>query len=182
MQFQYPFQLGDHQLNIALHGEGYELRIDSQSFLHLYNTRKASKRVTLVQRRVRWSSEGDSRLVTRSTRKLLPTTETMALRNLTMMLMTNLPPDTTPNRLQATGAEAGTVAPNETPASRKEIPRLEAQATAALPAEDTEEVPVEAMGEELWEATEEVLAADMAEEVTETISKRVTQRSSTART
>jgi len=35
--FQYPFNLGNHMLNIVQHGELFELRIDNQSFSHLYN-------------------------------------------------------------------------------------------------------------------------------------------------
>lgn len=35
--FQYPFQIGAHMLNIVQHGEHFELRIDNQSFSHLYH-------------------------------------------------------------------------------------------------------------------------------------------------
>ena len=39
--FQYPFTIGQHSLNIAMHGDKYELRVDGNSFSHLYNQTKA---------------------------------------------------------------------------------------------------------------------------------------------
>jgi len=35
--FQYPFQIGPHMLNIVQHGDHFELRVDNQSFSHLYH-------------------------------------------------------------------------------------------------------------------------------------------------
>jgi hypothetical protein len=35
--FQYPFQIGPHMLNIVQHGDMFELRIDNQSFSHIYH-------------------------------------------------------------------------------------------------------------------------------------------------
>ena len=39
--FQYPFNIGKHSLNIAMHGDKYELRVDGMSFSHLYNLTKS---------------------------------------------------------------------------------------------------------------------------------------------
>lgn len=39
--FQYPFNIGKHSLNIAMHGDKYELRVDGMSFSHMYATKKA---------------------------------------------------------------------------------------------------------------------------------------------
>jgi hypothetical protein len=39
--FQYPFSIGKHTLNIAMHGDKYELRVDGMSFSHLYATKRA---------------------------------------------------------------------------------------------------------------------------------------------
>lgn len=41
--FQYPFTIGKHTLNIAMHGDKYELRIDGMSFSHLYNLTKTQQ-------------------------------------------------------------------------------------------------------------------------------------------
>ncbi|CDW88649.1 UNKNOWN [Stylonychia lemnae] len=41
--FQYPFQINNHMLNIIQHGEMFELRIDNQSFQHLFNQDKTRK-------------------------------------------------------------------------------------------------------------------------------------------
>ena len=38
--FQYPFSIGKHSLNIAMHGDKYELRVDGMSFSHMYSTTK----------------------------------------------------------------------------------------------------------------------------------------------
>jgi len=39
--FQYPFTIGKHSLNIAMHGDKYELRVDGQSFSHLYQASRS---------------------------------------------------------------------------------------------------------------------------------------------
>jgi len=41
--FQYPFTIGKHSLNIAMHGDRYELRVDGMSFSHLYNLTKSKQ-------------------------------------------------------------------------------------------------------------------------------------------
>lgn len=41
--FQYPFTIGKHSLNIAMHGDKYELRVDGMSFSHLYNLTKTQQ-------------------------------------------------------------------------------------------------------------------------------------------
>ena len=38
--FQYPFTIGKHSFNIAMHGDRYELRVDGNSFSHMYNLTK----------------------------------------------------------------------------------------------------------------------------------------------
>lgn len=39
--FQYPFTIGKHTLNIAMHGDKYELRVDGMSFSHMYALNRA---------------------------------------------------------------------------------------------------------------------------------------------
>ena len=41
--FQYPFQIGPHMLNIVQHGDHFELRIDNQSFQHLYHMERTKE-------------------------------------------------------------------------------------------------------------------------------------------
>eukprot|EP00347_Sterkiella_histriomuscorum_P019565 403341149 len=41
--FQYPFQINNHMLNIIQHGDHFELRIDNQSFQHLYHQDKTRR-------------------------------------------------------------------------------------------------------------------------------------------
>ena len=41
--FQYPFEVGNHSLNIVQHGDQFELRIDNQSFQHLYHMERTKR-------------------------------------------------------------------------------------------------------------------------------------------
>lgn len=41
--FQYPFNIGNHMLNIVQHGDLFELRINNQSFSHLYNQERTKR-------------------------------------------------------------------------------------------------------------------------------------------
>ncbi len=38
--FQFPFHIGKNALNIVQHGDKFELRINNQSFTHLYDNGK----------------------------------------------------------------------------------------------------------------------------------------------
>jgi hypothetical protein len=44
--FQYPFQIGSHMLNIVQHGDIFELRIDNQSFSHMYHMERTKRAFT----------------------------------------------------------------------------------------------------------------------------------------
>lgn len=38
--FQFPFNVANHMLNIVQYGDTFDLRVDNQSFQHIYNLEK----------------------------------------------------------------------------------------------------------------------------------------------
>jgi hypothetical protein len=57
--FQYPFTIGKHSLNIAMHGDKYELRVDGMSFSHLYNLTKSGQMTGGYQEEENMGAYGD---------------------------------------------------------------------------------------------------------------------------
>lgn len=53
--FQFPFHIGKNALNIVQHGDKFELRINNQSFTHLYDNGKLLA-LTILQRGPRGTS------------------------------------------------------------------------------------------------------------------------------